>query len=374
MKLKKGDKVRILGSKNRGMVGVIHHVKSSTYAVDFGGDILVGHTCYSCDDPLPKLTGWCYTEEGVELITPFKVGDRVRYIGNSLAFKGKVGVVEQMDTSNIPAKVEFADGTHWWSALKNLELMTKDKFNKGDRVAMIDIRGEYAGVKIGMVGTVKDGRVPTSVSVEMPTPNDYYVQEKYLEIVPPFKPGDKVTRNFYGDSDVFTVKSIDGDKVWFVKGTWLSSEKLRIALRPAPKFKTGDEVARSWYTDTYTIVRVIWGADEEKFTTHSHYHYYVRGHISPADETSLRLVVEEWVDVTKECTAEVQAGSRGADILVRHGEHVRVILGSKGATRSAVLDGGCGTGDSKKYRVEFTNENWGWAGVGMFKVFKPVSK
>lgn len=83
---------------------------------------------------------------------------------------------------------------------------------------------------------------------------------------------------------------------------------------------------------------------------------------------------EEWVDVTKGCTLEFLRDGSSNRVGIRHGSHIRLLLGKKAAIISAAQGGEPSTNDKEDYKVELTDESGGWANLGSFKVLKKVNK
>jgi hypothetical protein len=154
------------------------------------------------------------------------------------------------------------------------------------------------------------------------------------------------SRQIFGDEPRYPAILLQ-EEVW--------REKL---TRPEPKFKLTDRLDKDG--EPVTITKIIW-AQDDKFSTHEHYHYSdTFGRIW--DEAQLELAPEEaWVDVTGECTVEIQT-VYGGHFYARfnHGGCCRLILGEK-PTLWGVRGGQCtACAESNKYKVEFekTNKNY----------------
>ena len=81
--------------------------------------------------------------------TKFKVGDKVRYVGLFDGYKGKIGVVEEIDVEHGINfyRVRFGDHDFNWvfsCSSDSLELVTETKKTKPKRVVVIEITDDGA--------------------------------------------------------------------------------------------------------------------------------------------------------------------------------------------------------------------------------------
>uniref|UniRef100_A0A6M3LQJ7 Uncharacterized protein n=2 Tax=viral metagenome TaxID=1070528 RepID=A0A6M3LQJ7_9ZZZZ len=200
---------------------------------------------------------------------------------------------------------------------------------------------------------------------------------------PKFKIGDRVY--FDGIEEVLTIKSFDwlGDHYAYrfnencnFNSEWLLSP----APKPEPKFKVGDKVRikDDWVgrKNRFGGTHETWNGKVSKIGIDCNGTFYVEltGYrwVMNEEEAIELVPVEEWVDVTKECTYSNSSGY----VCVRHGSYERILLGSKGMTLWCVLGGNApsaknGSGQFDNYKVEVgTTEHF----CGKFKILKKQIK
>jgi len=176
-----------------------------------------------------------------------------------------------------------------------------------------------------------------------------------------------------GEREGFPIPSTFGYDVRYpaiLLGKEVWSDRPKEEPRPEPKFKVGDRVKikDNWVgkSNKFGGTHMAWSGVvrcvDEGYVGLKGYRY-IKNEVEAIEPAP----IEEWVDVTGECTAEIYEGH----VLIRHNSTIRIILGQKGLAKSIVIGGryeNYPTG--KDYKVEVSDINPGWADVGTFTVFK----
>lgn len=294
MEFKVGDKVKIIAQEEgQDREGVIHQVADDgTYAVDFGEVLSFTHYCTLSGSPLPEGTGYWYEKEHMELIEKEVTMETQTVYKALIKVDGRLeSVIAGYHTFKAHKTLEYVEGQIAYAPKDSMGIFVYDTIKGAKELLMQNASYTKRGLKVIYEATPLGTKMPK-------TQETFGWCLRYPTI-------------------------LLGKEVWRDK-----------PIRPEPKFKVGDEViVKESHTNiatpaTGTIKTVEWSNHpcEEQ-----HWHYRFLSWIADEDEVELAPPKEEWVDVTKECKAQLyHSTDKGCLITIKHNECPVFEIGNEG--------------------------------------------